>query len=58
MHNVENDQTYIKNLEVLTPQDFQSALDYFLTLCIKGSKILLLELIFHISACFILIVFQ
>lgn len=40
MHNVENDQTYIKNLEVLAPQYFQSAWDYFSTFFMKGSKIL------------------
>ena len=36
MRKVEKDQTYFKNLAVLTPQDFYSMFGNFLTLWMKG----------------------
>ena len=32
-NNVENDQTFFKNLSVLTTQEFKGTLGYFSTLC-------------------------
>ena len=33
---LKKDQTYFKNLAVITPQDFKGMFDHFSTLCIKG----------------------
>ena len=33
---LKNGQTYVKNLAVFTPQDFQSIFDHFSTLSMKG----------------------
>ena len=38
MQNVENGETYFKNLAVFTPQDFKIMVGHYTTLCMKGLK--------------------
>ena len=41
---LKNDQAYLKNLAVFTPQGFGSMFDYFSILCLKGLNIIISEI--------------